>query len=524
MLGALLSPSPTSHRSGTTTAIIITNKRFSSTSSSGSDNKDDNLSSRLKLQKQQKDSSSLLPPHLRKGRDVSLQSKQVTFQPSANPTRLLEVDDDDDNIHPSLMSGTSSIDVVDEYELVDDAHTYFPLINTRGDPLHDDPTPAAAAAADLYIPGQQVIDPGFTRYRVDVQYMGSDFDGWYKSTEKRSRLIRDAERAKRGDDDDELLYAAERKNRAKSVLEDALAVALDVERVNVEAGAIPEVGCSVRRLTCHVDIPDSNPLQPRTIMQRATAWLEKKSAPMAILSCHPCRNQQFHARHSGTKRVYVYRILNRIAPPLFDAGFQWHVDRYLDVDRMQRFADRLQGTMDYGYFADAKMAHALRREAGRVGGAAGGRNQSSSYKVGKGGDVTAVRDVAAAAASSDFTGPLSATVRTVETLRVVRQDEEILIWFAGKSFLRHQIRNMVSVLRLAGQGLWSEQELDQALARGFTSSRTKAERERPESAPVHGLTLWSVEYPAEHSDSFIPYVDSGPLPQDGEDVRVVRTF
>lgn len=506
-------------------------KRFSSSDQGNGNQGNDNqpmssLSSRLNIQQQRStDASSLLPPHLRKGRDISQQSKQVTFQPKV--TQLMEVDDDEpDGIFSSSLrvAGDNNVaGVVDEYELIDDAHTYFPLMNARGEPL--DKNNAAAAAEQLYIPGQQVIEPGFTRYRVDVQYMGSDFDGWYKSTEKRSRLLRNdgvtAKAAKTSgeDDNDELLYAAERKHRAKTVLEDALAIALDVERVKVEAGVIPEVGCSVRRLTCHVDVPDSNPLQPRTIMQRATAWLEKKQSPIAILSCHPCRNQQFHARHSGTKRVYVYRILNRIAPPLFDAGLQWHVDRFLDVERMQRFADRLQGTMDYGYFADAKMAHALRKEAARSGNPVEGQKL---YKVGKGGDV--LDDSTKASSSLDFSEPLSATVRTIENLRVQRQDDEILIWFAGKSFLRHQIRNMVSVLRLAGQGLWSEQELDQALARGFTSSRTKAERERPESAPVHGLTLWSVEYPHEHTDSFVPFVDSGPLPHDGEDVRVVRTF
>lgn len=475
-----------------------------------------------------KSSESLLPPHLRKGRDVSQRSKQVTYQQS---TKLLERDDDDDG-HSSSSVVAAAHDNVDEYLVVDDAFTYFPLVNTRGEPIDGGNDAATSnAAADLYIPGQQIIEPGFTRYRVDVQYGGSDFDGWHKSTEKRRTLVKAAEAgsstAVTDNNDDEHLYAAETKHRAKAVLEDALAIALDVERVKVESGVIPEVGCSVRRLTCHVDIPDSNPLQPRTIMQRATAWLEKKQAPMAILSCHPCRNQQFHARHSGTKRVYVYRILNRIAPPLFDAGFQWHVDRYLDTDRMQRFADRLQGTMDYGYFADAKMAHALRRESNRVGGGAPREDvkqaAKSSYSIGRGGDVMKANS-GGTAHKADFSGPLSATVRTIDSLRVVRQDDEVLIWFAGKSFLRHQIRNIVSVLRMAGQGLWSEQELDQAIARGFSSSRTKSARERPEAAPIHGLTLWSVEYPQEHSDSYLPFVDSGPLPQDGEDVRVVRTF
>lgn len=46
------------------------------------------------------------------------------------------------------------------------------------------------------------------------------------------------------------------------------------------------------------------------------------------------------------------------------------------------------------------------------------------------------------------------TVRTIDSINVARQDDEIIIWFVGQSFLRHQIRNMVSVLKAAGNGLW----------------------------------------------------------------------
>lgn len=453
--------------------------------------------------------SDALPPHLKPGRVITQPSRRVTFD---------EVDDDEVATRSNDLVSTDAT-VLREHELVDDSYTYFPLLDLSGNRIDQSSDRLPDPKEEKYVPGQQVIPPGFHRYRVDVQYVGSDFDGWSKTTEK-SRTVKQtdgtlATKVVEGSDES----AVPLKPRAKQVLEDALAVALDLERVEVVAGAIPETGCTVRRLTCHVDLPSSIEMQPRTIMQRATMWLEKKGVPFAILSCQKCKNQQFHARHSGSRRVYVYRVLNRIAPPLFDAGLQWHVDRHLDVDRMARFAEKLTGTMDYGFFADAKMAHTLRKEA-----------QSHAFTTPH--DVAAQQERQRIRKIDNSIDPFyhqpsaippdrrhtMPTTRTIDALRVVRQDDEVLIWFAGKSFLRHQIRNMVAVLKMAGQGLWTEKELEQALAKGFEPSRTKAAREKPEPAPVHGLTLWEVEYPPQHRDDYVNYVDSGPFSLNDVDI------
>ncbi|KPA82865.1 tRNA pseudouridine synthase A-like protein [Leptomonas pyrrhocoris] len=429
-----------------------------------------------------------------------------------------------------------------EQELLDDNFLYYPsspalrhgdgIATAAADPPCPDP------AKERYVPGQQIIPPGFTRYRVEVQYQGSDFDGWYKSVQ-RTRPPMKSEGSRTND-----LAEGGSRHYARTVLEEALAVALDVASVTVVAAAIPETGVSVRRLTCHVDVASEVELQPRTILQRATLWLHQRHQPLAFLSCHPCANQNFHARHSGVRRVYCYRILNRIAPPLFDAGLQWHVDRYLDVARMQRMAKALEGTHDYGYFADPKMANALRRAAAHTG---GGPVVSSAYSpeheplLSHGllhGQVPAAPKVAIDRGLSQLERAAALptfneygqrvvtyqakpreyfkahtnlpTVRTVDKIDVVRQEDEVLIWFVGRSFLRHQIRNMVAVLKAGGHGLWDDQELQHALQSGFEVSRKKFARERLPAAPVHGLTLWDVEYPAQHAADYVPYVDAGP--------------
>ncbi|KAG5480578.1 hypothetical protein LSCM1_06282 [Leishmania martiniquensis] len=489
---------------------------------------------------------------------ASLRLVRSPSSTSQSNRRGYAFDDDDENGNaamgtgnaaaPTALATTADADVdVLEQELLDDNFLYYPPLTAISDvgPA-EAKQPLPCDAVERYVPGQQVVPPGLTRYRVDVQYQGSDFDGWYKSVQ-RAKSGKDA--ASAGSTVTAAAdYGAGSRHFARVVLEEALAVALDVPTVSVVAAVIPEAGVSVRRLTCHVDVPSEVELQPRTILQRAALWLHQRRQPLAVLSCHPCRNQDFHARHSGVRRVYCYRILNRIAPPLFDAGLQWHVDRYLDVPRMQRMARLMEGTHDYGFFADSKMANALRRAAASTGSSRGGgpvvssaysaeHEPLTSHGLARG-EVPAAPKVpierglsqlertAALPTFNEYGQRVTTyeakpreyykartnlpTVRTLDKIEIVRQEDEVLLWFVGKSFLRHQIRNMVSVLKAGGHGLWDDQELQHAFQSGFEVSRKKFRRERLPPAPVHGLTLWDVEYPAQHRSDVVPYVDAGP--------------
>ncbi|SCU72113.1 tRNA pseudouridine synthase A-like protein [Trypanosoma equiperdum] len=483
------------------------------------------------------------------GRTIGAQTTTAAISTPPNEDEFEGLQPISGDAEPSSITAVEAV----EQELLDDAFLYFPPAQQSASG-----SVATTATNELYVPGQQIIPPGLTRYRVDVQYQGNDFDGWWKSTTRQlfrrevgldgsiTRVpvaepgtIGNAAGVSRGE-------TMGSRYHARTVLEEALAVALDVNTVRVVAGVIPEVGVSVRRLCCHVDVPSHIELQPRTVIQRATMWMEKRQQPLAILSYRRCKNQDFHARHSGLRRVYVYRILNRVAPPLFDAGLQWHVDRHLDVDRMKRFAKALEGTKDFGYFADPKMANALRRAAMSPGGFSTGavteenfqpKATGESHRVtrGKAPKVTMEKgpsnlDRAAALPTFNEYGQRVVqpgahgkeyyrvatnlpTVRTVDRLDVVRQDDEVLIWFVGRSFLRHQIRNMVSVLKAAGHGLWNDLELQQALQSGFEPSRHRFKRERFPTAPAYGLTLWDVEYPDQHRDDYVQFVDSGPYEQ-----------
>ena len=78
-------------------------------------------------------------------------------------------------------------------------------------------------------------------------------------------------------------------------------------------------------------------------------------------------------------------------------------------------------------------------------------------------------------------------VKTLDVLSVERQGEEILIKAEARSFLHHQVRNLVGSLMLVGRGKWTAEDLAAALA---ARHRTAG----GETAPACGLYLSAVSY------------------------------
>lgn len=146
----------------------------------------------------------------------------------------------------------------------------------------------------------------------------------------------------------------------------------------------------------------------------------------------------FHARLSATGRQYLYRILNRRPPPALEAGFVWHVPVLLDVDAMHEAAQCLVGHHDFTSFRAAEC-------------------QAKSPE------------------------------KTLAHLAVSRVGEEIHVAARARSFLHHQVRNMVGTLKLVGEGRWSAADVQAALEKRDRSAAGP-------TAPAEGLTLMQVDY------------------------------
>jgi tRNA pseudouridine38-40 synthase len=78
-------------------------------------------------------------------------------------------------------------------------------------------------------------------------------------------------------------------------------------------------------------------------------------------------------------------------------------------------------------------------------------------------------------------------VKTLDRLDVMRHCEEISIIAEARSFLHHQVRNMVGTLKLVGEGKWTARDVTRALAARDRSAAGP-------TAPPDGLYLTRVTY------------------------------
>ena len=147
---------------------------------------------------------------------------------------------------------------------------------------------------------------------------------------------------------------------------------------------------------------------------------------------------QFNARFDATQRGYLYRITNRRAPLALNREFCWWVPVTLDADIMHEAAQRLLGKHDFSTFRATNC-------------------QASS------------------------------AIKTLDLLTVVRSGDEICITARARSFLYHQVRNIVGTLKQVGEGKWTTDDLVHAL-------EAKDRRTGGPTAPAHALYLTDVCY------------------------------
>ena len=79
-------------------------------------------------------------------------------------------------------------------------------------------------------------------------------------------------------------------------------------------------------------------------------------------------------------------------------------------------------------------------------------------------------------------------VKTLDAIAVSRQAEMVVLTIRARSFLHHQVRNIVGTLKLVGEGKWKPRDVARAL-----EARDRAAG--GQTAPAAGLYLTHVRYP-----------------------------
>jgi len=206
------------------------------------------------------------------------------------------------------------------------------------------------------------------------------------------------------------------------------------QKARVQCAGRTDAGVHAMGQVAHVDLDREPPAD--TLRDAVNAHLRPQ--PVAVRDAVAV-SPEFDARRSAIRRSYRYRIVNRRAPLTLDAGRAWLIKRPLDAERMHAAAQELVGHHDFTSFR---------------------------------------------ASECQAKSPL----KTLDRLDVSRHGEEILVEAEARSFLHHQVRNMVGTLRLVGEGKWSAADVSRALEARRRSAAGP-------TAPADGLYLMTVGYP-----------------------------
>ena len=202
----------------------------------------------------------------------------------------------------------------------------------------------------------------------------------------------------------------------------------------VQGAGRTDAGVHALGQVAHVDLPRND--RPEVVANALNAHL--RPHPIAVLKAEKV-GDDFHARFSAIERGYVYRIVNRRAPAVLEINHAWWVAAALDADAMHQAAQVLVGRHDFTSFRAAEC-------------------QADS------------------------------PIKTLDEIAVGREGDIITVKARARSFLHHQVRNIVGTLKFVGEGKWTAQNVKQALDALDRSAAGP-------TAPPDGLYLTHVRYP-----------------------------
>ncbi len=205
------------------------------------------------------------------------------------------------------------------------------------------------------------------------------------------------------------------------------------ETLRLQAAGRTDTGVHALHQVVHIDL--EREWRPEVVRDALNAHLVPEPIAVTAASLAP---EGFHARFSAKARRYLYRIVNRMAPPSLEKGRVWHVKKPLDAGAMGEAARALVGHHDFTTFRDA--------------------------------DCQA-----------------KTPMKTLDVAEVWREGEEVRLAFAARSFLHRQVRSMTGSLAEVGVGRWTVDDLKSALE---AADRTAC----GPVAPADGLYLAGVEY------------------------------
>ena len=156
-----------------------------------------------------------------------------------------------------------------------------------------------------------------TRYKITLEYDGTDLIGWQQNHQGPS---------------------------VQSLLLDAIEKFCGA-RPDIVAAGRTDAGVHAVAMAAHFDLDVARPAD--TVMRAINFYLT--GTPVVVLDCEIV-SDDFNARFSCAARHYKYIVLNRSSAPTLDKNRVWWVPRKLNVAAMRRAAKKLVGHHDFTSF------------------------------------------------------------------------------------------------------------------------------------------------------------------------------
>lgn len=195
-----------------------------------------------------------------------------------------------------------------------------------------------------------------------------------------------------------------------------------------------DAGVHARAMSAHIDLDKDYTAD----VVRDAVNHHMRPHPIAVISATQV-TEEFHARFSATARHYEYRLVSRRAPLALNVSKVWRIPQPLDVIAMNVAAQCLVGQHDFTTFRAAQC-------------------QAKS------------------------------PVKTLSSIRVLSDDDEISVEVSAPSFLHHQVRSIVGSLVQVGLSRWTTGDFATALT-------AKDRRTCGPVAPPDGLYFIRADYP-----------------------------
>ncbi len=219
-------------------------------------------------------------------------------------------------------------------------------------------------------------------------------------------------------------------NTIQKKLEDTLSQILD-QPVEVAGSGRTDAGVHARIQTASFHAETS--MSVDAILRELRTHLPEDIGAESLEIAPP----RFHARLNCKGKTYLYRVWNSDTPCVFERRFVARFPEPLDLDAMQKAAKHLEGTHDFAAFHT-------------------GRGKKS-------------------------------TIRRIDSIEILREGEEVRLFFTGDGFLYNMARILAGTLLEVGVGRTGADDIPAILESGDRKLAGP-------TAPAKGLILWKTYY------------------------------